>query len=296
MGRKSLKPGTLTAPLPPVLVTVGEGDAANIITIGWTGILATHPARTYVSIRPERHSYSLLRRHGEFVVNLATVEMARKVDYCGIYTGAKVNKFKECGLTPVASKEVAVPSIAECPLSLECRVVEVIPMGTHDVFIADIVGVSCDEAMLDDMGRLCYDKVNLLAYAHGEYFALGEKVGRFGFSTDKKKPAGNKADKSTAKMDGEAKPTAKGPNGKKTDAPKGGRKSGDAPKPDTGRKANPKGESRKAEPKGKNRSTEAPKGENRRAEAPKGDGHRPFYLDAPRGKRPQQKKKKTGRK
>ena len=163
MGRKSLKPGALTAPLPPVLVTVGEGDAANIITIGWTGILATHPARTYVSIRPERHSYSLLRRHGEFVINLATVEMARKVDFCGIYTGAKVNKFKECGLTPVASKEVTVPSIAECPLSLECRVVEVIPMGTHDVFIADIVGVSCDEAMLDDMGRLCYDKVNLLA-------------------------------------------------------------------------------------------------------------------------------------
>ena len=272
MGRKNLKPGALTAPLPPVLVTVGEGDAANIITIGWTGILATHPARTYVSIRPERHSYSLLRRHGEFVVNLATVEMARKVDYCGIYTGAKVNKFKECGLTPVASKEVTVPSIAECPLSLECRVVEVIPMGTHDVFIADIVGVSCDEAMLDDMGRLCYDKVNLLAYAHGEYFALGEKVGRFGFSTDKKKPeakkpAGNKADKPTAKMDGEAKPTAKGPNGKKTAAPKGGRKSGDAPKPDTGRKADPKG-----------------------------DGHRPFYLDAPRGKRPQQKKKKTGKK
>ena len=277
MGRKSLKPGALTAPLPPVLVTVGEGDAANIITIGWTGILATHPARTYVSIRPERHSYSLLRRHGEFVINLATVEMARKVDYCGIYTGAKVNKFKECGLTPVASKEVTVPSIAECPLSLECRVVEVIPMGTHDVFIADIVGVSCDEAMLDDMGRLCYDKVNLLAYAHGEYFALGEKVGRFGFSTDKKKPAGNKADKLTKKMDGEAKPTAKGPNGKKTDAPNGGKKNADAPKPNTGRKADPKGE-------------------NRRAEAPKGDGHRPFYLDAPRGKKPQQKKKTTGKK
>lgn len=259
MGRKSLKPGALTAPLPPVLVTVGEGDAANIITIGWTGILATHPARTYVSIRPERHSYSLLRRHGEFVVNLATVEMAKKVDYCGIYTGAKVNKFKECGLTPVASKEVTVPSIAECPLSLECRVVEVIPMGTHDVFIADIVGVSCDDAMLDDMGRLCYDKVNLLAYAHGEYFALGEKVGKFGFSTDKKKPEARK------------------PEGKKVDAQKGGKKNADASKPNAGRKANPKGE-------------------NRSTEAQKGDGHRPFYLDAPRGKRPQQKKKKTGKK
>ena len=272
MGRKNLKPGALTAPLPPVLVTVGEGDAANIITIGWTGILATHPARTYVSIRPERHSYSLLRRHGEFVINLATTDMAKKVDFCGIYTGAKVNKFKECGLTPVASKEVTVPSIAECPLSLECRVVEVIPMGTHDVFIADIVGVSCDDSMLDDMGRLCYDKVSLLAYAHGEYFALGEKVGKFGFSTDKKKPQAKKSETAN-------KPDSKKTNGKKTEAPKasGNRKTG-APKASG------------------NRKPETAKAENKKSEAPKGDGHRPFYLDAPRGKRPQQKKKKPGKK
>ena len=279
MGRKSLKPGALTAPLPPVLVTVGEGDAANIITIGWTGILATHPARTYVSIRPERHSYSLLRRHGEFVINLATVEMAKKVDYCGIYTGAKVNKFKECGLTPVPSKEVTVPTIAECPLSLECRVVEVIPMGTHDVFIADIVGVSCDDAMLDDVGRLCYDRVNLLAYAHGEYFALGEKVGKFGYSTDKKKQqakkpdAANKAD-GTPKSD--TKPTA---NGKNTDATKSGGK----PKTDAKNPANCK-------------KSDTPKNGKKNAAAPKGDGHRPFYLDAPRGKKAPQKKKKAGKK
>ena len=298
MGRKNLKPGALTAPLPPVLVTVGEGDAANIITIGWTGILATHPARTYVSIRPERHSYSLLRRHGEFVINLATVEMARKVDYCGIYTGAKVNKFKECGLTPVPSKEVTVPTIAECPLSLECRVVEVIPMGTHDVFIADIVGVSCDDAMLDDMGRLCYDKVNLLAYAHGEYFSLGEKVGKFGYSTDKKKPQAKKP-VSTNKADGtpksDTKPTA---NGKKTDTPRSGggkkndtTKSGnksDAPKGDGGKKHTVKGAT------GKN--VGHAKGDAGKSTPEKGDGHRPFYLDAPRGKKPPQKKKKAGKK
>lgn len=275
MGRKNLKPGALTAPLPPVLVTVGEGDAANIITIGWTGILATHPARTYVSVRPERHSYSLLRRHGEFVINLATVDMAKKVDYCGIYTGAKVNKFKECALTPVASKEVTVPSIAECPLSLECRVVEVIPMGTHDVFIADIVGVSCDDAMLDDMGRLCYDKVSLLAYAHGEYFALGEKVGKFGFSTDKKKP---QAKKPETKNKAEGKPKSERPTANKDGETKSGGKNGGAKSAANGKK------------------TDTPKANAGKNTTANGDGHRPFYLDAPRGKKQQQKKKKSGKK
>ena len=210
MARKSLKAGALTAPLPPVLVTVGVGDKANIITIGWTGILATHPPRTYVSVRPERYSHALLKEHGEFVINLTTVDMAREVDYCGIYTGAKVDKFSECGFTKAESEAVAVPSIAECPLSIECRVCEVVPMGTHDVFVADIVGVTCDEGMLDSEGRLCFDKAGLLAYAHGEYFALGAKVGKFGFSTakDKKtvsKPRQSKKDtkkKDTKKADG----------------------------------------------------------------------------------------------
>ncbi len=257
MARKSLKAGALTAPLPPVLVTVCAGERKNIITIGWTGILSTHPARTYISVRPERYSYKLLRESGEFVINLATADMAKSVDYCGIYTGAKVDKFKECAFTPIESREVGAPSIAECPLSLECRVVEVIPMGTHDVFIADIVGVSCDEVMLDGAGRLCFDRANLLAYAHGEYFELGKKVGKFGFSTDKTKNNKTKiTDKKNA--DTEAKAALKPANSRNV-------KFADRDKPlKTGTK-NPKTD----------------------------DGHRPFYLDAPRGrnnKKPTSKK------
>ena len=192
MARRSFKAGALTAPLPPVMVTVGDMENSNIITIGWTGILSTIPPRTYISVRAERHSYGILKRTNEFVINLTTAKLAKKVDYAGIYTGAKVDKFKECGLTKAESKEVSAPTIAECPLSLECRVVEVIPMGTHDVFIADIVSVSCDESIIDENGKICFDRAGLLAYAHGEYYALGEKVVRFGFSTKKqsaKKPA-----------------------------------------------------------------------------------------------------------
>ncbi len=185
MARRHLNAGTLTAPLPPVLATVGVGEMANIITIGWTGILSSQPPRTYISVRPERHSHKLLMERGEFVINLTTRDMAWAVDYAGIYTGAKVDKWEKCSLTKVESKEVAVPTIAESPLSLECKVYKVESMGTHDVFFADIVSVSADERILDEKGRLMLDRADLLAYAHGEYFALGEKLGRFGFSTDK---------------------------------------------------------------------------------------------------------------
>lgn len=190
MSRRSFKAGALTAPLPPVMVTVGDMENSNIITIGWTGILSTIPPRTYISVRPQRHSYGILKETKEFVINLATKDLVRKVDYAGIYTGAKVDKFKECALTKVESREVACPTIKECPLALECRVIEIIPMGSHDVFIADIVSVSCDDSIIDSEGKIRFDQAGLLAYAHGEYFALGEKVGKFGFSTDKvgKKP------------------------------------------------------------------------------------------------------------
>ena len=191
MARRNFKAGALTAPLPPVMVSVGDMENANIITIGWTGILSTIPPRTYISVRPQRHSYKILKEKREFVINLTTADQARIVDYAGIYTGAKVDKFKECKLTKVPSKEVSAPTIAECPLSLECRVIEIIPMGTHDVFISDIVSVSCDEGILDDDGKIRFDKAGLLAYAHGEYYALGDKVGKFGFST--KKPSANKS-------------------------------------------------------------------------------------------------------
>lgn len=186
--RQNFAPGALTAPLPPTLVTVGEGDRANIITIGWTGILCTIPPKTYISVRPTRHSYGLLKEFGEFVINLPSADLARQVDYAGIYTGAKVDKFEKCGFTKVESQEVGAPTIGECPIAIECRVTDVISYGSHDCFVADIVSVSCREDILEE-GRICYDKADLLAYAHGEYFALGEKLGKFGFSTDKEQGA-----------------------------------------------------------------------------------------------------------
>ena len=186
MSRKSFAPGALLAPTPPVLVTVGDKDTANIITIGWTGILATHPPRTYVSVRPSRHSYEILKKTREFVINLPTEKYAREVDFCGIYTGAKVDKFEKCGFTKAKSEVVSAPTIAECPVAIECRVAEIIPMGTHDVFVADIVSVSCDDGLLDKDGRICFERAGLLAYVHGEYFSLGKSLGKFGFSTAKK--------------------------------------------------------------------------------------------------------------
>ena len=201
MSRKTFKAGALTAPLPPVMVTVGDGEEYNIITIGWTGILATHPPRTYISVRPSRHSYALLKKTGEFVINLAKSSQAKVVDYVGIYTGAKVDKFKACGLTPVKSEKVAPPTIGECPLSIECRVAQVLPMGTHDVFVADILSVSCDEEIIDENGRICFERADLVAYAHGEYFRLGEKVGSFGFSTKKEDKTTGKAPKKSESAD-----------------------------------------------------------------------------------------------
>lgn len=185
--RKGFAPGTLTAPLPPALVTVGEGETANVLTVAWTGILASTPPRTYVSIRPARHSYKILKEQGEFVIHLPSADMARAVDYAGIFTGAKVNKFEKCGFACVPSETVAPPTIAGCPLALECRVTEVIPMGSHDVFMADILRITCHETLLDEKGKIHMERANLLAYAHGEYYTLGKRVGSFGFSAAKKK-------------------------------------------------------------------------------------------------------------
>ena len=181
--------GALTAPVPPALVTVGDPDEgdANVLTVAWTGIVNTVPPKTYVSVRPKRHSYAILKRHMEFTVNLPTAALVRAVDSCGVYTGAKMNKFERFGLTPEAASAVKAPVIAECPLSLECRVTDIIPLGSHDMFLADVVAVDVDEALVDESGKLRLDKAGLLAFAHGEYFALGDKLGTFGYSVRKKK-------------------------------------------------------------------------------------------------------------
>lgn len=196
------------------MVTVGNYDNANILTIAWTGILASQPPKTYISVRPSRHSYKILKENPEFVINLPSVSLARETDYVGIYTGAKVDKWEKTGLTKAKSEKVDTPTIAECPIALECRVCEVIPMGSHDVFMADILSVSCREDIIDEAGKMHFDKADLLAYAHGEYYSLGEVVGRFGFSTDKPK-----AEEKTPFY--KSAPRGKSPKKKPTDKNKG---------------------------------------------------------------------------
>ena len=187
MPKRALKGGALLAPIPAVMVSVGDENKKNILTVAWCGTVATVPPKTYISVRPSRHSYEIIRRTGEFVINLVPSQMAKTADYCGIYTGAKVDKFAKCGLTPVPCEGVSAPAIAECPVSIACRVSDTIPLGTHDMFLADVVSVEADESLFDEKGALHLEKAELCAYVHGAYFKLGAKIGTFGFSAVKKK-------------------------------------------------------------------------------------------------------------
>ncbi|MFA5561745.1 MAG: flavin reductase family protein [Eubacteriales bacterium] len=179
------KGSALLAPVPAVMVSCGTPERPNILTVAWTGVLSTRPPVTYVSVRPTRHSYRLILESGVFVINLTPAALVRQADFCGIYTGAKVNKFERCGLTPVPSPYVPAPMIGECPVSLSCRVKERVPLGSHDLFVAEIVGVSVSPELLDGQGKLHLERAGLCAYAHGEYYELGRQLGRIGFSTDK---------------------------------------------------------------------------------------------------------------
>ena len=186
MSKVKFRGGTLLAPVPPVMVSCGTMEESNILTVAWTGILNTVPPKTYIAVRPSRHSYQMIKERGEFVLNLTPASLVRAADYCGTYTGAKVDKFKKCRLTKAEAEEVSAPMIAECPLSLCCRVTEIKPMGSHDLFFADIVSVYAEDTLLDDKGKLHLSRAGLTAYAHGEYFALGKRIGTFGFSARKK--------------------------------------------------------------------------------------------------------------
>ena len=181
------KGGALAAPIPPTMVTCGHGDEANIITVAWTGIVNTIPPKTYVSIRPTRHSYELVKKTGEFCINLTPASLVKAADTCGVYTGKKVDKFKKCNLHKEDASAVGCPMIAECPLTLECKVTDIIELGSHHMFLADIVAVNVDESLIDDKGKLRLDKAGLAAFAHGDYFELGKKIGSFGFSVKKTK-------------------------------------------------------------------------------------------------------------
>lgn len=187
MSKIQWRGGALLAPIPPVMVSCGTMEKSNIITVAWTGIVNTIPPKTYISVRPTRYSYSMIRESGEFVINLTTAALVRSADFCGIYTGRKVDKFARCALTREPSPSLACPMIAESPLSMECRVTDVIPLGSHDMFLADIVGVEVEEGLLDREGRLHLERAGLAAFAHGEYYELGRRLGAFGFSVRKKK-------------------------------------------------------------------------------------------------------------
>ncbi len=187
MAKIKWRGGALVAPVPPVMVSSGDMENSNIMTIAWTGITNTVPPKTYISVRPKRHSYNIIKESGEFVINLTTKELVKAADYCGIYTGAKVDKFAKCSLTKEEAQQVKCPLIGESPLSLECKVTDIIPLGSHDMFLADIVAVNVDEGLVDKEGKLHLDKAALAAFAHGEYFELGKKIGYFGFSAAKKK-------------------------------------------------------------------------------------------------------------
>ena len=187
MAKIKWRGGALLAPAPPALVTCGDMETSNALAVAWTGIINTVPPKTYISVRPGRHSYQMIKQSGEFVINLTSADMIKALDGCGMLTGAKVDKFAKFGLIKEQASEVACPLVEQSPLSLECRVTDIIELGSHHMFLADVVAVDVKEELIDQNGKLRLDKANLAAFAHGEYFALGKKIGDFGFSVRKKK-------------------------------------------------------------------------------------------------------------
>ena len=202
---------TLMTPVPPVLVSCGTKEKPNCITIGWTGIINSQPPKTYISIRPERYSYDIIKEKKEFIINMPTAKLVKEIDWCGVRSGAKEDKFKAMNFTPYEVEGFECPAIEELPIALTCKVFDIVPLGCHDMFMADITGVIVNEDLLDEKGRLEIEKAGLMAYAHGQYFELGKKIGSFGFSV--KKPE-KKAKKRTPSKNG-AKPYVKKKTAKK---------------------------------------------------------------------------------
>ncbi|MCI8332554.1 MAG: flavin reductase family protein [Clostridiales bacterium] len=187
MSKVTWKGSTLLAPVPPVLVSCGKEGKDNLITIAWTGTLNTDPPKTYISVRPERYSHDLIKESGEFVINLPSSHIIRSIDFCGCRSGKDLDKFEACGLTREKASAVSCPMVAESPVSIECKVSDLVEMGSHNMFVADIVAVNIDERYIDEKGKFHIEKCALAAYAHGTYFALGKKIGSFGYSVKKKR-------------------------------------------------------------------------------------------------------------
>ena len=187
MAKQLWKPGNMIYPLPAVMVSVTDGEGHdNIITVAWTGTVCTNPAMAYISVRPSRYSYDMIRKTGEFVINLTTEKLAYATDFCGVRSGRDVDKFRKLNLTKEKAQFVSAPMIGEAPVSIECRVREVKELGSHDMFLADVLAVHADEAYMDKNNRFCLNDAGLLVYSHGEYLAGGRKVGTFGYSGKKK--------------------------------------------------------------------------------------------------------------
>ncbi len=187
MPKIAWKPGTFIYPIPAVMVSCGDMKKSNIITVAWTGILNTNPAKVYISIKPTRYSYNIIKENKEFVINLTTKELAYATDWCGVKTGAKIDKFRAMHLTKEKCKFVNAPSIKESPISIECKVEKIIEMGSHHMFIADVLSIDVDEKYIDQKGAFDISKCGLIAYANGGYYSLNKKIGKFGYSVKKKK-------------------------------------------------------------------------------------------------------------
>lgn len=188
MAKQFWKPGNMLYPVPPVMVSCKrENEKPNIITVAWAGTINTIQPMLSISVRPSRYSYDIIKETSEFVVNLTTKDLVFATDYCGVRSGKDVDKFKEMHLTPCESQVVKAPGIAESPVNIECRVREIKELGSHHMFIADVVGVNVDDKYLDEKGKFHLSSANLITYSHGEYFELGRKLGKFGYSVQKKK-------------------------------------------------------------------------------------------------------------
>ncbi len=186
MSKELWKPGNMLYPLPVVMISVADKDGkANIITVAWAGTVCTNPPMVSISVRPERYSYDILKETGEFVINLTTEELAFSTDYCGVKSGRDVDKFKEMKLTPIPGEKVKAPLIKESPVNLECRVTQVLPLGSHDMFLAEVVAVHADKQYMDEKGKFHLEYAKPIVYSHGSYLATGETIGTFGYSVKK---------------------------------------------------------------------------------------------------------------
>ena len=220
MAKQTWKPGNMIYPLPAVMVSTADKEGnSNILTIAWTGTVCTNPPMAYISVRPERYSYHMIKESGEFVINLTTKKLVRATDYCGVRSGREVDKWKECRRTKGSASSLKyAPVIEEAPVNIECRVKSIQELGSHHMFLAEVTAVQVDEKYMDEKGKFDLNSTGLIAYSHGEYLDLGEKLGTFGYSVRKKQTA--------------RKPKVSG--GRKSDAKNAGRKRSDAP--NTGRR------------------------------------------------------------